>query len=558
MKLQRKVPIVLMTAAALTVTACAQSERESGTDSTAAGTSTAKDTFTFGAAGAPKVFDPFFATDGETFRVTRQMHQGLLGVKEGSADVQPELAESWTPSEDGLTWTFKLKQGVKFSDGEPFNAAAVCANFDRMYNQKGAAQTAAEYWSYLFGTFSDKPETSLFKSCKAQDDATAVIDITRATSSFPTVLSLDSFSMQSPKAMTAGDANNVTAKGEGFAYPPYAMAPVGIGPYKLDRYDEANKTVTLVANDAFYGEKAATPKITFKIIPDESTRRQELQAGSIDGYDLPNPVDWKGLKDEGNKVEVRPAFNILYMGLNPKKNPQLKDLKVRQAIYYALNREQMVKTQLPEGAKVASQFMPDTVSGYNPDLQPYPYDPEKAKSLLKEAGAEGMTLQFAFPTDVTRPYMPNPQKIHDAFRKDLEAVGIKVDVVSKPWNGGYTDGTNNGAYDAWLIGWTGDYNAADNFVGTFFSNLQENDFQTSVLPWGKTLSDDLKKADAIVDQAQREAAYKTINKQIAEEYLPGLPISHSPPALVTSANVEGLVASPLTAEMFDSVTVSGK
>ena len=109
------------------------------------------------------------------------------------------------------------------------------------------------------------------------------------------------------------------------------MAPVGIGPYKLEKYDEANKTVTLVANDAYYGEKPKTAKIVFKIIPDESTRRQELQAGSIDGYDLPEPGRLEGSEDEGNKVEVRPAFNILYMGLNPKKNPKLKDLKVRQA-----------------------------------------------------------------------------------------------------------------------------------------------------------------------------------------------------------------------------------
>ena len=217
---------------------------------------------------------------------------------------------------------------------------------------------------------------------------------------------------------------------------------------------------------------------------------------------------------------------------------------MRQALYHALNRDQMVKTQLPEGAKVATQFMPDTVSGYNTDLQPYAYDPEKAKALLKEAGAEGMTLQFAFPTEVTRPYMPDPQKIHDAFKKDLEAVGIKVDVVNKPWNGGYLDDVNAGKYDAWLLGWTGDYNAADNFLGTFFSNYEQNDFHTSAYPWGKTLSDDLKKADAIVDEAEREAAYKKINQQIAEEYLPGLPISHSPPALVVSGKVEGLVAEP--------------
>ena len=203
--------------------------------------------------------------------------------------------------------------------------------------------------------------------------------------------------MQSPKALKAGDANNVTKQGEGFGYPAYSKNPVGTGPYKLDKYDEANKTVTLVRNDAYWGEKAKTAKLVFKIIPDESTRRQELEAGSIDGYDLPNPADWKGLKDSGNEVLVRPAFNILYMGLNPAKNPKLKDLKVRQALYYALNRDQLVKTQLPEGATVATQFMPDTVAGYNKDLQPYAYDKAKAQALLKEAGAEGMTLHVRLP-----------------------------------------------------------------------------------------------------------------------------------------------------------------
>src|SRR6187200_1812410 len=222
MKLQRKVPIVLMTAAALTVTACAQSERDSGSSESSTGSSTMKDTFTFGAAGAPAVFDPFYATDGETFRVTRQINSGLLGIKPGTADVAPDLAESWEPSADGLAWTFKLKQGVKFSDGTPFDAEAVCYNMDRMYNQKGAGQTAAQYWGYFFGSFSDKPEGSLYKSCKAQDESTAVIDITRVTSSFPTILSLDSFSMQSPKALEAGDANNVVAVGEGFTYPKYS------------------------------------------------------------------------------------------------------------------------------------------------------------------------------------------------------------------------------------------------------------------------------------------------------------------------------------------------
>ena len=556
MRLKRTAPIALMAVAALSISACAESERDDsgGGDS---GSSDLKDTFTFGAAGAPDVFDPLYATDGETFRITRQIHQGLLGITPGTADIQPELAESWEPSEDGLSWTFSLREGVTFSDGEPFDAEAVCYNMDRMYNQEGAGQQAAEYWTYFFGSFSDDPEGSLYDSCEATDESTAVINITRNTSSFPTILSLDSFSMQSPAALEAGDANNVQAQGEGFTYPEYSTNPVGVGPYVLESYDQANQTITLTANESYYGDAPATQNIVFRIIPDESTRRQELQAGSIDGYDLPNPVDWQGLEDDGNTVEIRDAFNILYMGLNPERNEALQDLRVRQAIAHALNREQLVQTQLPEGAQVASQFIPEAVSGYNPDLEPYPYDPDRAQELLAEAGQEDLTLTFAFPTEVSRPYMPDPQRIHDAFVQDLEAVGITVEVVSKPWNGGYLDDVSaNGAYDAWLLGWTGDYNAADNFLGTFFSNLNQNDFHTSVMPWGETLSQDLQAADAIVDEGEREAAYQEINAQLRDEYLPGIPISHSPPALVVSGDVEGLTPSPLTAETFDTVTVS--
>jgi peptide/nickel transport system substrate-binding protein len=152
--------------------------------------------------------------------------------------------------------------------------------------------------------------------------------------------------------------------------------------------------------------------------------------------------------------------------------------------------------------------------------------------------------------------MPDPQKIYEALRTDLEKVGIKVTVVTKPWNGGYLDTIDTGGFDAWIVGWTGDYNSADNFIGTFFANLKENDFHTDVTSYGKTLSEELTKADGTVDEAQRNAAYEEVNQKIMEEYLPGLPISHSPPALVVSEKVKGLVASPLTAETFASVTVT--
>ncbi len=559
MKFSRKAaPVALVAVVSLALGACAQSDRETTTPGATDGAGASGGTFTFGAAGAPKLFDPFYATDGETFRVTRQMFNGLLTIKPGTADVAPDLATEIPTSDNGLDWTFKLRTDVKFTDGTPFNADAVCKNFERMFDQNADAQSGpAEYWSYTMGAFKDKASESLYKGCKVVDDATVTLSVNTTTSKFPTMLSLASFAMQSPTAMDKGDANNVKAQGEGFVYPAYSQAPVGTGPFKLDKYDEANKTVTLVRNDTYFGEKAKPDKLVFKIIPDETTRRQELKAGSIDGYDLPNPVDWKGLKDDGNQVLVRPAFNILYMGLNPEKNPKLKDLKVRQALDMAINREQMVQTQLPEGATAASQFMPDTVAGYNKDVAVTPYDVAKAKSLLKEAGAEGMTLNFAYPTEVSRPYMPNPQKIFEALRTDLEAVGVKVNAIAKPWNGGYLDGIDAGAFDAWIIGWTGDYNAADNFLGTFFAPTK-NDFHTFSQPWGKMLSADLKAADAIVDENERSAAYEKIATQIKDEYVPGLPLSSSPPALVIGPKVQGLVASPLTAEEFAPVTVGGK
>ncbi len=543
--------------AAATLASCADSQRDDeggGSGGEDAGT------FIFGAAGAPEMFDPYYATDGETFRVTRQMFEGLVGIEPGTAEVVPELATEWTPNEDGTAYTFALRDDVTFHDGTPFDAEAVCYNFERMFDQNDAGQVAAEYWGYVMGAYKNDADNSLYRGCEATDEFEAVISISGPTSGFPTMLSLSSLAMQSPTAMEEGDANGIAVQGEGFSFPTYADAPVGTGPFQFGEYDEANGTITLERYDDYYDEAAKTSELVFRVIPDESTRRQELEAGSINGYDLPNPVDWAGLEADGNTVEIRDAFNILYLGLNPEANPKLKDLKVRQALYHALNREQLVQTQLPEGATVATQFMPDTVSGYNAGLEPYAYDPDEAKRLLKEAGAEGMTLNFAYPTEVSRPYMPDPQKIYDALRTDLEAVGIKVKVSTAAWNGGYLDNVSGepGKYDAYILGWTGDYDSPHNFIGTFFGNLKDNDFGTDVMPWGKTLADDLKTADAIVDEGERAAAFEEINRQIMEEYLPGLPISHSPPALVVGPGVDGVIPSPLTAEEFDTVTVGGE
>ncbi|MET0865215.1 MAG: ABC transporter substrate-binding protein [Nakamurella sp.] len=561
----------------LTLAACASSDRGSESSSTAASSAAAASgsasgdaaaggepadpdgQIIFGAAGAPDLFDPLYAQDGETFRVVRQMNEGLVTFTPGTADVAPALAESWEQSEDGLTWTFKLREGVTFHDGTPMDAAAVCFNMDRMYNQKDAGASQAIYWSDTMGGFNGQvdeagaPVPSVYASCAAGDGGEAVIKLTRYTSKFPAILGLPSFSIQSPTALKQYNADNVVAQGDSFVFSEYATShPTGTGPYKFGSYDQANNTVTLERNEDYWGEAAKNKTLIFKIIPDETARKQELQAGTIDGYDLPNPADWDALKAAGFNLEVRPAFNILYLGINQKNNPALADLKVRQAIAYALNRQQFVDSQLPEGAEVAANFYPETVDGWTADVEKYDYDAQKAKDLLAEAGQSNLTLNFWWPTDVTRPYMPDPKSVFTAFKADLEAAGITVNETSQPWNGGYLDAVDAGQPDLFLLGWTGDYNTPDNFIGTFFGTT-ENEFGTGNSPWGTKLAADLAAADSIPDATERTAAYVALNKQIMNEYLPAVPISHSPPALVVASGVEGLVPSPLTAEDFASV-----
>ncbi|MBW4719717.1 ABC transporter substrate-binding protein [Saccharothrix obliqua] len=538
--------------AALALSGCAQSERGGETGGGQVG-----GTLTFGAAGAPKLLDPFYATDGETFRVSRQMFEGLVGFKPGTAEVQPALATKWESSADGKTWTFTLKENVKFHDGTAFNAEAVCVNFNRWYNQKGAAQSEAvsQYWLDNFGGFADTPDKpSLFKSCAAKDPKTAVVELTKSTSQFPSVLGFTSFSISSPEALKKYDADNVVASGDAFTYPAYANEhPTGTGPFKFGKFDKANNVVELVRNDDYHGDKAKLDKVVFKIIPDETARKQALKAGDIDGYDLPNAADWAGLKSDGFDVKVRPAFNVLYLGINQLNNPKLQDLKVRQALQYAINREQLVKSQLPEGATVASQFMPPLVNGYDKSLEAVKYDPEKAKALLAEAGASDLTLKFYWPTEVTRPYMPSPKDLYGAIAGDLQKAGIKVEATSKPWNGGYLTDVDNGVPDLFMLGWTGDNGTAHNWVGTFFGRT-DNRFNTGKSPWGKVLADDLAAANAEPDEAKRTKLYEGINKKIMTEYLPAVPLSYAPPAIVFKKEIQGVTPSPLTDERFGSAS----
>jgi len=533
-------------AGALALSACA-SERDQGSGSDA-------NTLVFGAAGAPKNFDPVFNDDGESFRPMRQMYETLVAYKPGSADLEPGLATEWEPSADGKTWTFKLREGVKFHDGTDFNAEAVCFNFDRWHNMPGAAaQSQMIYYGDVFEGFAenkgDATGDPVYKSCEAKDEHTAVLHLNKAKGAFPDAFGLTSLSMSSPDALKKHNADEVTQSGDSFSYPAYANEhPTGTGPYKFESYDKSAKTITLTRNEDYWGEKAKLEKIVFRVIEDENTRKQDMISGQIDGYDLPNPADYQALRDAGAQVMVRPVFNILYLGINQANTPELKDVRVRKAIEYAINKEQLAKNQLPEGAEARDQFVPEETDGYTDEVEKHEYDVEEAKRLLKEAGAEDLTLKFYVPTEVSRPYMPNPVDIAGAVSDDLKAAGIDVEMVQRPWNGGFKDDVQKaGKHDIHLLGWTGDYGDAGNFVGTFFGR-EKAEFGFNDREVFKALSD----ADSKVDDEEQKQAYEKAAVTISE-YVPAVPLTSSPPAIVVGGDIQGLVPSPLTDERFAPV-----
>ncbi|WP_245573950.1 ABC transporter substrate-binding protein [Amycolatopsis nigrescens] len=507
----------------------------------------------FGAAGNPKNFDPIFNDDGETFRITRQVYDTLLQNKPGTAEVVGSLAQEWTPSNEGKTWTFKLRQGVKFHDGTPFDAAAVCYNFDRWFNMKGAAaQSQMIYYGDVFEGFAnnegDATGDPVYKNCEAPDAGTAVLNLNKAKGAFPAAFTLPSFSISSPEALKKYNADQVVQSGGSFQYSEYVKHPTGTGPFKFEGYDQAKGEVTLTRNEESF-DKAKLEKLIFKIIADENARKQALKSGDIDGYDYPNPGDYQLLRGDGEKVLPRPSFNVLYLGINQKGNPKLQDLKVRQALAYGVNREQFVKGKLAEGSEVATEFVPKVIDGYTDDVTKYPYDPEKAKSLLAEAGATDLTLKFYYPTEVSRPYLPNPAEAFTSISEDLKKIGVKIEPIAKPWNGGYKDDVQkSGLHDIHLLGWTGDYNDAGNFVGTFFGR-EKPEFGFNNPDLFKALSD----ADAAPAGPEHAKAYQEANKKVME-YLPAIPVAYPSPALVVSEKIQGINPSPLTDERFNTVS----
>jgi peptide/nickel transport system substrate-binding protein len=527
-----------------------------------AGAGSGRGTLVFAGASDPTYLDPALVSDGESFRITEQIYEGLVQLVPGKVSIKPELATKTTLSRDGKTYTFTLRRNIKFHDGTRFNAAAVCANFNRWYNFKGPFQDASAtyYYQAIFSGFkkneSSDLSTPLYSSCRAKGQYTAIVKLRRKNGPFLPSLSLSAFAMQSPTAMKKYGANQGELKG-GVFRPTGSYAfehPTGTGPFRFVSWKVGEK-VELAEFKGYRGDNK--PKLARVIVRPISTatgRLQALQSGEVNAYDLADPAHLGTIASNSSlKVVNRPSFNVGYVTINSRMPPMDK-LNVRKAVAHGLDRSGVVRSFYSGRGVVAHEFMPPTLLGYAPDVVKYPFNPERSKTLLRAAGLTlPVEIDFWYPTGVSRPYMPNPKLNFEAFAASLERSGFKVNAHSAPWRPDYVAKVNEGsAGHLNLIGWSGDYGDPDNFVGTFFQNYNPQfGFRNG------TITRLLNAGEAEVIPAKRAVIYKRVNREIMK-FVPGVPYVHTRPALGMQKRVQNYIASPTGSDRFFPVSLGGQ
>lgn len=489
----------------------------------------------FARSGDSVGLDPGRETDGESFYGSRQVYDTLVEFVPGETAIRPALAESWSFSDDGLTATFKLRAGVMFHDGTPFNADAVVYSFERQFVESHPAYEFGpwKYWGYM-------DMTNIIESVTATDDLTVVFKLKKKEAPFIANLAMDFAAIVSP---TAGEKYGADL----------ASNPVGTGPFKFISWIK-DDSIIYERNADYWGGDVYLDRLILKVIPDATARWLALQKGEVDIIDFPSPEDLEEMKvTEGIKVVQQEGLNVGYLALNNEKAPYDNKL-VRQAMNYAIDRDEIVAGVYGAAGKPAKNPLPPTMWSYNDDIEAYPYDLEKAKALLAEAGyADGFKTEiWAMP--VARPYNPNGKKVAEIMQAQLAKVGIEVEIISYEW-GTYLDKTDMGEHQAAMLGWTGDNGDPDNFLWVLLSESAAEKPAGNIAFWKNSEFTALcAQAKEEMDPAKRTELYEQA-QVIFHEEAPWVPIAHSIVSEPMKESVMDFVLYPTGSRVFQNVWI---
>ncbi|HEY9698538.1 MAG TPA: ABC transporter substrate-binding protein [Trichocoleus sp.] len=501
----------------------------------------------FGSVGDPASLESGNIEDGYSVYVQHQVYDRLLDTEPGTTKLIPALATEWNGSDDGLTWTFKLRDGVKFHDGTDLNAQAVLANIDRWWNPDsplGFRSSGKTYaiWKNLFGGFKGEPD-SLVQDVKAVDNSTVQFVLKQPFAAFPAAIASGYFGIASPDAI----------KKAGGEYGTAGSTAVGTGPFTFKEWRIGDRVILDKNPDYWRQGYPKADQVIFRTIKEASGRLAELRAGSIDFTENLSPEQLKEIQGDPNLKEIRrPSFNVGYLALNPSYEPLAKK-EVRQAIAMAIDRKQLTQAFWSGLAVTDSHFTPPSMKEFqDANLGEYSFDPDKAKQMLAAAGyPNGFDLELWY-MPINGTSFPTPKPIAEAWAAELSSIGIRVKLNTKDWAAYLADRQKAPGYQSFMLGWTGDYGDPDNFYYPHFGKGSTSDIGNWKSDRVFSLLDDARKES---NESKRAGMYAEVDKILFGEAL-RIPIVHTEPLLAYRANLSGWQPSPFGSESFEAVAKS--
>ena len=479
-----------------------------------------RDTMVIGLVAEPVTMDPPQITDLNSTRVAKRIFEGLVAQELGSYKLVPGLARSWDISRDGLTYTFHLRADVKFHDGTPLTAEAVRFVFERQLNEQSPYYKTGIY-PYVKGFLGN------VASVEVIDPRTVQIRLKAPLTPFIQYLAHHSLYIYSPESLKKWGKDVV-------------KHPVGTGPFKLETWEPGVKVV-LSRHDQYWGLAPKIRQAVYVPIPEAQARLTGIATGEIDlTLDVP-PDALDGLRKDPNVVVAEADSSAVWYVMLNTRHPALKDKRVRQALNFAVNKEAILRDILRGTAIVAtSPLSPAYGAFHEPNTSRYPFNPERAKALLREAGyPSGLELTFLVPESGSG--MQSPVEMATVIQANLAAVGVKAKLQTMEW-GAYLKKYLD-APDMAEMSWNpsiGDPDhvtymllSSDRFPPAFNAGFFQNARVDELLRKGRTT----------VGDAERATIYKEAQRIIADE-APWIFIDHGRQIIIHRKRVQGFKLHP--------------
>lgn len=477
--------------------------------------------------------DPAQMNDIESVQVAAQVYEGLVRFKHGSVDVEPCLATEWSVSDDGLEWTFKLREGVHFQDGSPLTAESVVISVQRQmqdthpYHVKGRMR----YAGLLFGD-SSSTATQLVTAVQAVDQHTVKFILARPYMPFLQNLAMTQAVILSTESLKKlGNDINTTM--------------VGTGAFSLKTY-KRDQRITVTRNPGYWGPRAHLDEIEFLVLRDPNTRLNSLRRGNSDVISGIEPYSVGLLEDDDNvSVLSEPSMNIGYIALNCAE-PPLDNPKVRHALNYAIDKAFLSNILFNKTSVEASGIIPPGMLGYDETRSYYSHDPDKARQLLKEAGyLNGFRIVFST-HNKARMYSPVGVRLAERIQQDLAAVGVtaELDQMEFPT---FLERQKSREFAMANGGWISDNGDPDNFLFELVGREDNN--LNYVNPPATAL---MRNATGEKDPAKRAEMYKAAEKLVMEAP-PMIPLNHAKQTMAIRRTVQNFIMHPTGVNRLDSV-----